>query len=56
MREAVRERYLSQRDRQIKAMEAFIGIRKEGPDAIDAVEYVQNLRRGTRLDSLYKKR
>jgi metal-responsive CopG/Arc/MetJ family transcriptional regulator len=55
VREAVRERYLGKRDEQVKAMQEFVGIRKERSEPIDAVEYVQSLRRGARLDRLRQK-
>ncbi len=55
VREAVRERYLGKRDERMKAMQDFVGIRKEGSDGLNAVEYVRNLRRGDRLDRLHKK-
>src|ERR1022692_3715838 len=55
VREAVRERYLGKRDEQMKAMQEFVGIRKERSEPLDAVEYVQSLRRGDRLDQLHKK-
>ena len=51
VREAVRERYLGNRDERTKAMQEFIGIRKERKP-VDAVEYVRGLRRGSRLDRL----
>jgi hypothetical protein len=54
VREAVRERYLGKRDEQIKAMQEFVGIRKERSGSVDAVEYVRGLRRGDRLDRLHK--
>lgn len=54
VREAVRERYLGSRDQQMKAMQEFVGIRKERSEPADAVEYVRSLRRGSRLDHLYK--
>jgi len=54
VRTAVRERYLGQRDRQIKAMREFVGIRKAGTEPADAVEYVRSLRRGSRLDRLHR--
>jgi hypothetical protein len=56
VREAVRERYLGKRDEQAKAMQEFVGIRKESSQPVDAVEYVRSLRRGDRLQRLYKKR
>jgi hypothetical protein len=55
LREAVRERYLGSRDERMKAMQEFVGIRKRRPEPMDAVEYVQNLRRGDRLDRLHGK-
>ena len=55
VREAVRERYLGKRDKQMKAMQEFVGIRKERSEPLDAVEYIQSLRRGDRLDRLQKK-
>jgi hypothetical protein len=55
VREAVRERYLGRRDEQMKAMQEFVGIRKERSGPLDAVQYVQNLRRGDRLEGLHGK-
>ena len=55
VREAVRERYLGRRDEQAKAMQKFVGIRKERSEPVDAVEYVRSLRRGGRLDRLHKR-
>jgi len=55
VREAVRERYLGSRDERMKAMQEFVGIRKERSEPLDAVELVQNLRRGDRLDRLHAK-
>jgi Arc/MetJ family transcription regulator len=55
VREAVRERYFGQRDEQMKAMQEFVGIRKERSEPVDAVEYVRHLRRGDRLNRLHKK-
>jgi hypothetical protein len=54
VREAVRERYLSNRDEQTKAMQEFVGIRKDSPGSPGAVAYVRSLRRGDRLDRLTK--
>lgn len=54
VREAVRERYLGKRDEQMKAMQEFVGIRKERSDPQDAVEYVRSLRRNDRLNRLDK--
>jgi metal-responsive CopG/Arc/MetJ family transcriptional regulator len=51
VREAVRERYLGNRDERMKAMQEFVGVRKQTAGTA-AVEYVQSLRRGSRLDRL----
>ena len=53
VREAVRERYFGQRDEQRKAMQAFVGIRRNS-NIPDAVEYIRSLRRGDRLDRLHE--
>lgn len=55
VREAVRERYFGKHDRQMKAMQAFVGSRKDRADAPDAAEYVRSLRRGDRLERLFEK-
>jgi Arc/MetJ family transcription regulator len=52
VRQAVRERYLGNHGQRMKAMQAFVGIRKQAPDA---VEQVRSLRRGGRLDRLIAK-
>jgi len=54
VREAVRERYLGKQDERKKAMEEFVGIRKESAESSDAAAYVRRLRRGNRLDRLHK--
>ena len=54
MREAVRERYLGRRDERMKAMQEFVGTRKERSNPPDAVEVVRSLRRGDRVDRLHK--
>lgn len=51
--ELVREAYLGSHDQRRKAMQAFVGIRKERPGNADAVEYVRDLRRGDRLNRLH---
>lgn len=53
VREAVRERYFGQRDEQRKAMQAFVGLRRDS-SVPDAVEYVRSLRREDRLDRLHE--
>jgi len=50
VREAVRERYLGGREERMKAMQEFVGIRKESPG--DSAEYVRSLRRSGRIDRL----
>jgi hypothetical protein len=55
VREAVRDRYLGKRDEQAKAMQEFVGIRKNRSESLDAVEYVRALRRGGRLERLAEK-
>jgi len=52
VRTAVRERYVGNHAERMKAMEAFIGIRKTVPGEPDAVETVRRLRRDDRLDRL----
>jgi pyruvate/oxaloacetate carboxyltransferase len=52
VREAVRERYLGSQDEKMKAMQAFVGIRKEPGGATDAVETVRQLRKGGRMNQL----
>ena len=56
VREAVRERYFSPREDRIQAMQAFVGVRKDSATDTDtdAVEYLRDLRRGSRLDRLHK--
>jgi metal-responsive CopG/Arc/MetJ family transcriptional regulator len=55
VRDAVRDRYLGKREEQAKAMQEFVGIRKNRAESIDAVAYIRNLRRGDRLDRLNEK-
>ena len=55
VREAVRERYLGKQDEQRKAMQEFVGIRKERAETLDANAYVRSLRRSDRLDRLRQK-
>jgi hypothetical protein len=49
VRQVVRERYLGNRDERMKAMQEFVGIRKQTASPA-AVDYVQSLRRDSRLD------
>ena len=55
VRQAVRERYLGNYAQRTKAMQAFVGIRKQGSQTPGAVELVRSLRRGDRLDRLTAK-
>ena len=55
VREAIRERYFGKHEERMKAMQDFVGIRKDEPDPIDAVEYVRSLRKDSRMDRLHKK-
>jgi len=43
---------LGKRDEQAKAMQEFVGIRKNRAESIDAVEYVRSLRRSDRFERL----
>ena len=52
VREAVRERYLGGQEERMKAMQEFVGIRKESSG--DSAEYVRSLRRSARIDRLRK--
>jgi hypothetical protein len=52
VREAVRERYLGSDDEKRKAMQAFVGIRKDNASPSDAGELVRQLRRGGRTNRL----
>jgi len=54
VREALRERYLGKRDEQTKAMQEFVGIRKDVSEPLDVSKYVRTLRRGNRMDRLLK--
>jgi len=55
VRQAVRERYIGDRDERMKAMQAFVGIRKPDSDTRDAVQVVRSLRRGARIEKLASK-
>ena len=52
IRQAARERYLGKLDERRRAMEAIVGIRKDCCEPFDAVEYVNSLRRGSRMSRL----
>jgi hypothetical protein len=55
VREAIRERYFGKQEEQAKAMQDFVGIRRDRSEPEDSVEYIRRLRRGSRLERLYKK-
>jgi hypothetical protein len=55
VREAVRERFLSKRDEQAKAMQEFVGIRGLPAGSRDVLESVRSLRRGNRLERIGEK-
>lgn len=55
VREAVREHYLGSREQQMKAMQEFVGIRRDRSEGLDAEQYIRNLRRSDRLDRIDKK-
>ena len=55
VRLALRERYVGNHGQRMKAMQAFVGIRKQASQTPDAVEMVRSLRRGDRLDRLTAK-
>lgn len=52
VREAVRERYLGDREQRMKAMQDFIGIRSGSSEFSNAVEEVRSLRRSSRIQEL----
>jgi hypothetical protein len=55
VRIAARERYFGNHGQRMKAMNAFVGIRKQTSQTPDAVEIVRGLRRGDRLSRLAAK-
>ena len=52
VRQAVRERYLGDREQRRVAMQEFVGTRKSHAGTSDSTEEVRRLRRGSRLDRL----
>jgi metal-responsive CopG/Arc/MetJ family transcriptional regulator len=50
VRQAVRERYLGDREQRREAMQQFVGIRKSDGEAADSIAEVRRLRRGSRVD------
>jgi metal-responsive CopG/Arc/MetJ family transcriptional regulator len=52
VRQAVRERYLGDREQRRAAMQRFVGVRKSRARGADSMEEVRRLRRGSRLDTL----
>jgi len=55
VRASVREHYFGKSDQRAKAMQEFIGIRKDTLETQDTDAYVRTLRRSHRLDRLLKK-
>jgi hypothetical protein len=55
VRQSARERYLGSLEGRREAMQAFVGIRRDGSEMPDSVKYVRDLRRGNRLERLGKK-
>ena len=52
VRQAVRERYLGDREQRRAAMQQFVGVRNSPPVTADSTEVVRELRRGSRVDRL----
>jgi hypothetical protein len=52
VRKALRERYLGRSEERKRAMQGFVGIRKDRSDMTDPESYIRELRRGTRLERL----
>jgi hypothetical protein len=52
VRQAVREKYLNSSANRAEAMEALVGLRKNGKSQPDAENYIRQLRRGKRLRTL----
>src|SRR5690349_2924495 len=52
VRQAVRERYLGDREQRRAAMQRLVGIRKSQGEVAESIEEVRRLRRGSRLDRL----
>jgi hypothetical protein len=52
VRQAVRDRYLGDREQRKAAMQRFVGIRRPQAGTTDSTEEVRRLRRGSRLDRL----
>jgi hypothetical protein len=52
VRQAVRDRYLGDREQRSVAMQGFVGVRKSRAQGVDSVEEVRRLRGGSRLDAL----
>jgi hypothetical protein len=52
VRRAIREQYVAGSAQRQRAMEAFIGIRKNRPEFADPVRYIRGLRRDSRLERI----
>jgi predicted DNA-binding ribbon-helix-helix protein len=54
VREAVRERYLGNQEQRRIAMQKFVGSRKDPPDAPESTELIRALRKGSRMERIFK--
>lgn len=54
VRKAARQQYMGSLEERRRAMEAWVGARKNRKDMQDPTEYVRGLRRGDRLERLHK--
>lgn len=54
-RQAIRERYLGKLDQRKKAMQAFVGLRKDHSERESSEVLVRRMRRGSRVDRLDRK-
>lgn len=52
VREAVRDRYLGNREQRRAAMQGFVGIRRGRPEVTDSLSEIRALRAGSRIDKL----
>ena len=55
VRQAVREHYVAGAAERKRAMDAFVGIRRNRAEFKDSVYYIQRLRRGSRLERIQGK-
>jgi metal-responsive CopG/Arc/MetJ family transcriptional regulator len=54
VRQAIRERYLDDREGRAKAMRDIIGVRADSDKRVDSTEYIREFRNDNRLERLYK--